>query len=81
MVENDQLFVQLQIKNLYRRIPKALFLKADKFIRMFEKIRKLYAIKNKDVDIMTVNEEFGIQIFDVNFYITVHLDMNVHDEL
>ena len=44
MVENDQLFVQLQIKNLYRRIPKALFLKADKFIRMFEKIRKLYAI-------------------------------------
>ena len=26
---------------------------------MFEKIRKLYAIKNKDVDIMTVNKELA----------------------
>ena len=40
----------------------------------------VYAIKKKEYD-MTVNKEFAVQIFDVNFYITVHLDTNVHDEI
>ena len=81
MVENDQLFVQLQIKNLYRRIPEAIFLKANEFITLFEKARFIYNKKRKDIDIITVNDDFAIRICDEGFYIDLHIDAHVYDEI